>query len=338
MGVKDMNLKQGDIGARKDKETSSLDKLVEEFGLSSEYKERIVEHLIYSLFPTYSSDLKRIGVRFDDYIFGKPLEKLGFEVDEVKRKVKMALLEPSMAVDFHKYDRLAGKDINLFLEYIENPKPEELDKSRDGKYRSVWYPISQLMFDRDGEPFSLQFRQRLATYLHSDYAERIDRYLEDPLAIIHYLFQNENENVGIKTENRQEMPNRNPVWSEDLSFYYKSELIKKIKVIRKPTNGFETSFNAYLDIREWYETNQKRLSQILVPIEFSFDQFGMIRRFYDFKYGPLPEEARREMKKGTSFLRQRGRLCSHRTELHDNIEMSPPALIIIDFEYEGGGT
>ncbi len=325
------------IGATGYKEASSLDRLVEEFELSGEYKEKIIGHLVYELFPTYSSDLERIGIKFDDCLFGKPLENLGFEIDEIKRRIKDILLEPDLAIDFHKYYRLAGKDTTLFLEYMENPNPEELNKGRRGRYGGVRYAISQLMFDRLGEPFSLQFRQRLAAYLHDDYVDKIDRYLEDPLAVIHYLFKNEKENIAIKTENRQRMPNSNPVWSEDLSFYYKSKLIKKLKVIRKPTNGFETSLDAYLDIREWYDTNRKRLSQILVPIEFSFDQLGMIRRFYDFKYGPLPEEIGNELEEGRIFLRQRGRLHSHRTELHYNVEMSPPALIIIDFEYEGGG-
>ena len=193
------------------------------------------------------------------------------------------------------------------------------------------------MFGRDGEPFNLEFKQRLATYLHIDHAKRIDKYLEDPLGIIHYLFWNENEHVKIETRNRQEMPNMNPVWSDELDFYYKSKLIKKIKVITKPTNGFEISFNAYLDIREWYDTNQKRLSQILVPIEFPFGELGMIRRFYDFKKGSLSEEVSNEINEGRSFLRHSGRLHSNRTEYHLNVEMLPPALIIIDFEFEGYG-
>lgn len=319
-------------------ENTSLDRLLEEFGLDEKYKGRVLRHLVSMAYPASYNDLETIGLGFDEYLFGEPFQKLGFDIDEVKANVKRALAEPEMAVIFHKYARHKGTDISLFYEYLDNPNIEELNKGREGKYGRVRYLLTRLMFDREGRPFSSQFLQSLSATIKNDYTHRIDTYMEDPLAIINYLFWNEGKNVELELKNHEQMPNDNPVWAGDLDFYYRSELIKSIKVITKPTYDYKTSLNAYLDIREWYGSRQKKTSQIIIPVEFPFGELGTIRKFYEFRQMPIPVEAMDEMREGVRFLSDKGSLYSIRTEYHLNAEMSPPALIIIDFEYEGGGS
>ena len=323
---------------------SPLDQLLEEFTLGEEYRERIVQHLVDLLYPTKrylgrngTLTSRTLGIPYGDYLFGKLLTQLGLDVSAVKEGAKKALLDPAQAERFHRYKRVS-EDYPLFLEYIDDPDPDELLKKDSGRYKHIWYSLFQLLFDTEGEPFSRPLRRQLVLYRRQEYVDRIKMYLEDPLVVMYYLFLHEREYVEIRTSNSKRMPNRNPVWAEDLDFYYHSRHLKRMRVIRKPTHGFEQSLNAYLDIREWYDVEQKNSSQIFIPTEFPFEGMGMFRRFYDFEEGILPEEVKAEMDDGRRFLFDKGRLLpTQNNEYHLNIHMSPPAMIIIDFEHDGWG-
>jgi hypothetical protein len=310
----------------------TLDELINEFGLEVEYKERIVGNLVDTVYPASHRDLSKVGILFGDYLFGDPLEAMGISIDEIKKQIKEALVDSSIAPKFHEC-RMKHFDIDLAVEYIDNPEMVNLEK-----YKAIVYPLKELMFGNIGHPFNKELRGTLATALHSGFASQVGLYMTDPLSVVHYLFQNERENVRLELTNYELIRPHSlkPVYSADLHFYYKGKLMKKFRVVNQKSHrsgGWIESLRAYLDIKEWYAQHDNPVSRTEIPIEFPFGELGMIRNYYEFNKGAIPHDAKEELDLAKEFLRGRGRTSSYmENEYHLNTKTIPPTLIIVDFE------